>query len=690
MQEAERQRRFQEEERRRSAERRALAAGVASAAPQRDSGYRSANVTQGTFSPAADSYASPNMGQILSSSLAPSQQPSQPVSTAQARREPTSAGAASTLAGAGYASTALPDADPAASARPQSQNPKARGSSLSQGNSRPVQAQPPSSTRGIQASQPQASRVTSTASQAPQAATTGAAGMTRDTSSASRPPDTNKSTFPHAFERWETLSSHFEGLTSYWIRRMEQNNEEIRRDPISQQMSRQITDLSAAGANLFHAVVELQRLRASSERKFQRWFFETRADQERSRETQAQLQSALDAERQARAEETQTYQQAAVVSSDQQMQDLKRELQICKDEARRAWEELGQREQLDRERTFKLRDGYAVDIGGIQVVPQAMMSQEPSMGRPSTHGTTYASAPATSGLQTQGLPPSHTYAEEASPTETDPFSGSGPPPMQTVRPAPTSATHDPYTSTTAHPTISAGPARSVPITSTRPSGTGAGDPERYYRAAQGLPYSAAHGHEPPTAASRQTPATLSENESDDGFALDDRGNVMRDERGNPIPFRTLAALQRRQDDPSPIAEELSSDATREQQRAQTYGRSESSRRVPQTSDSPTVSGQRASQSAPHSSTYATQHPPPRSQERPDYSGAGYGDMDNLAGPEEELPLGEDEGDAEGEWGAVPSGMAGTRHHHPTRLSDVLEEEDERSGGGMSGRDSQIF
>jgi hypothetical protein len=47
-------------------------------------------------------------------------------------------------------------------------------------------------------------------------------------------------------------------------------------------MSRQITDLAAAGANLFQALIELQRLRASSERKFQRWFFETRADQERA------------------------------------------------------------------------------------------------------------------------------------------------------------------------------------------------------------------------------------------------------------------------------------------------------------------------------------------------------------------------------------------------------------------------
>jgi hypothetical protein len=64
-----------------------------------------------------------------------------------------------------------------------------------------------------------------------------------------------------------------------------------------EQMRRQITDLSAAGANLFHAVVELQRLRASSERKFQRWFFETKREQERAREVQGELERLLRAER---------------------------------------------------------------------------------------------------------------------------------------------------------------------------------------------------------------------------------------------------------------------------------------------------------------------------------------------------------------------------------------------------------
>jgi hypothetical protein len=101
------------------------------------------------------------------------------------------------------------------------------------------------------------------------------------------------SNFPHAFERWETLSSHWEGLTSYWVRRLEENSDHLKEKPIAEQMGRQITDLSAAGANLFHAVVELQRLRASSERKFQRWFSETKLEQERARAERDERANAL-------------------------------------------------------------------------------------------------------------------------------------------------------------------------------------------------------------------------------------------------------------------------------------------------------------------------------------------------------------------------------------------------------------
>ncbi|KAI7288033.1 hypothetical protein KC345_g10 [Hortaea werneckii] len=169
-------------------------------------------------------------------------------------------------------------------------NPRPRVSSAPQPESQPRVQSSAGGTRRSQQSQgaprqPSAPQSTAGASQAEQGQRTG------------------PTSFPHAFERWETLSSHWEGLTSYWLHKLEQNTEDIRNTiPNASTLNRQITDLSAAGANLFHAVVELQRLRASSERKFQRWFFETRADTERSSEMQAQMDRQLRLERSAREE----------------------------------------------------------------------------------------------------------------------------------------------------------------------------------------------------------------------------------------------------------------------------------------------------------------------------------------------------------------------------------------------------
>ncbi|KAF3222844.1 hypothetical protein TWF106_005278 [Orbilia oligospora] len=185
---------------------------------------------------------------------------------------------------------------------------------------------------------------------------------------------TTASPFPHAFERWEMLSAQWEGLTRYWNRRLEQHQEEISRDPLAVQMSRNITDLSAAGANLFHAVVELQRLRASSERKFQRWFFETKADQERSREMTSELENTLRNERQKRADAMSkiTKLEKDKATAEKLVEEVRRELQISREEARRAWEELGRREQEERERTNSLRGGHPTLVGGVQVLPMPM------------------------------------------------------------------------------------------------------------------------------------------------------------------------------------------------------------------------------------------------------------------------------------------------------------------------------
>ncbi|TQS38990.1 hypothetical protein Golomagni_00498 [Golovinomyces magnicellulatus] len=186
-----------------------------------------------------------------------------------------------------------------------------------------------------------------------------------------------RSSFPHAFERWETLSAHWEGLTSFWIRRLEENSRETERDPLLQQLSRQVTDLSAAGANLFHAVVELQRLRASSERKFQRWFLETRSELERNQEVHATIERKLQSEVQARVsiEAELAKQEKEKLSNEKKLDEMKRELQISKEEAKRAWDELGRREQEERARVTSLRDGLPTVICGVEVVP--MISGRP-------------------------------------------------------------------------------------------------------------------------------------------------------------------------------------------------------------------------------------------------------------------------------------------------------------------------
>ncbi|OOF90872.1 hypothetical protein ASPCADRAFT_211820 [Aspergillus carbonarius ITEM 5010] len=251
--------------------------------------------------------------------------------------------------------------------------------------------------------------------------------------------------FPHAFERWETLSSHWEGLTGYWIRKLEQNNEALERDPLNQQMARQVTDLSAAGANLFHAVVELQRLRASSERKFQRWFFDTRAEQERSKEMLAELERQVRAERQARAEALASVQKAEgdKVRAEDLLKEMRRELQISKEEARRAWEELGRREQEERDRTNSLRNGEPTLVGGVQVVP--MIPGPPhrqNSNRPPTREGPYAGGENVP--QPTGVTEGQYYGDTpASPTGTDPFV-EGQRPLQEP-PASTSAeTQRPY------------------------------------------------------------------------------------------------------------------------------------------------------------------------------------------------------------------------------------------------------
>ncbi|KAF2192328.1 hypothetical protein K469DRAFT_694451 [Zopfia rhizophila CBS 207.26] len=604
-----------EEERRRSAERRAQAAGVAGTQPTTDPAQRqpqTAPLRQGD----APYPAYPQAGGA-------SRQPERVVPASGGPvNPPISSQAQDTSSGGQHV---RPRTSSQSQQQPRPAPPYQSTPAAASDSRRPqaTHARQPSATAG--SSQPRPGP--SAASQQP----TGASG--------SQPRQSTTSTFPHAFERWETLSSHWEGLTSYWIRRLEQNTDEVRREPLAQQMSRQITDLSAAGANLFHAVVELQRLRASSERKFQRWFYEHRQEQERAQEREAQLERTLQVERDARADAVANMERMATEkkNAERMVMEMKRELQISKEEARRAWEELGRREQEERDRTFSLREGQPTLVGGVQVVPMAG-----GMGR---HGSV---SHRTQGEESYGGGASEQqyYEEGQSPTDTDPFT-EGARHASTLR-------HEPDVPTLSQGTyVPTGATQGTSSSATRPGGSS--QPSNQPQVPAPLhPHRATNAQQPgvqPTTSRpeafyqqpdaylhRETASSIPEDErsyvtshgdetseGDEEYAIDEYGNFILDDTGHRVPYRSL---RQRDSDEYDVQE----DRRRELEHLQHYG----------TAATGSSSYATTSSAGPgYSQGYTTSN-------LPDYSGAGYGN----------------------EW-------AGMRHHHPTRLSDVLEE-DERS------------
>lgn len=412
-----------------------------------------------------------------------------------------------------------------------------------------------------------------------------------------------RTTFPHAFERWETLSSHWEGLTGYWIRKLEQNNNELSQDPLSQQMARQINDLSAAGANLFHAVVELQRLRASSERRFQRWFFDTRAEQEKAREVQADLERQVSTLQLERDDALELRQKADAdrKRAEDLVKEMRRELQISKEEARRAWEELGRREQEERDRTASLRNGEPTVVGGVQVLPMIA-------GMPSRQSSSANRAPvqqdiipypsghaATGGRGQHELTEQEAYHEEPSLTETDPFVETAPRTGQGYHQS--SAAARPPTSSSA--TIVGG------ITS----------------ASQPPPISTS-AHVDPTAGFYQHGRSAIHNEAEPdtvSYVASTEGSEIEGEYGMDQP-----EYHRR--NPHEYAGSEGYDDQEEDDEGEPYD----STPYPPGTSAASVHGY--------------------GQGNVDYSGSGWGGWDSIT----------------------------PRHRHPTRLSDVLEEEDERS------------
>ena len=536
--------------------------------------------------------------------------------------------------------------------------PRQRGATLSTGQPRPVDTTKatPRAASGLP--------VGSMENQAPQAnpssMTAGTSQPRVDRPSAGQPgqpqatqeqtPRSNTSSFPHAFERWEQLSSHWEGLTSFWINRLKQNKEDLDRAPLNQQMARQVTDLSAAGANLFHAVVELQRLRASSERKFQRWFFETRAEQERARETQAKLEEQLRSERQARTETATTSARydneikaayAAKSLADVQVKEMRRELAISKDEARRAWEELGRREQEERDRTLSLKSGQITIVGGVQVVPMSQnLSRQGTVNRPSTRDSQSHPAP----VETPSNEPGYvTYEPARSDTDTDPFTEGGRanpelPPLSSSQAHQQTSNSSSATAVGArgviNPTSQSHPmgTRTVTTTTTTTSG---GTYLRYGPDGSQLPTTQApssfYQHEGTSLHSDDRPASGPEGDgrsyvpsvspslSQDEYDMDSNGEVRRDAAGNPILLHRGTGSE--DSDEYNVAEQL--------RREQMYGRSYGSG----------ISGVEYGSGPPTTAGSATTRAPA------DYEGSGYG-------------------------------VGWEPHHHPSRLSTI--EEDERS------------
>ncbi|MCJ1473486.1 hypothetical protein MMC13_002137 [Lambiella insularis] len=513
----------------------------------------------------------------------------------------------------------------------------------------------------------------------------------------------NTSNFPHAFERWETLSSHWEGLTSYWINRLDVNSDELKGQPLNQQLARQVTDLSAAGANLFHAVVELQRLRASSERKFQRWFYETRSEQERFQERIAESEIEIRTLRQALAEATagKVHIDAEKIAGDraeaeevkrnaeQMVKEMRRELQISRDEARRGWEEIGRMEQAERDRTASLRNGERTLVGGVEVVPMLHggTSRQPSTNRPSTRdGPLSGDTGGLHGAQVQeplespGIGYTN-YDPARSETDTDPFTENGNDQAGQALPRmapPSSSMSQPYqqssttaaaaavqaarsAATTSHPvspqrsaiapSSARQPAAGGTYLSYRPAGTGVQNVSGPFYQQQGtgtaLLQEGSSQQRPQTTEGdeRSYVQSIDETLSEEEYAYDGQGNVRLDAEGRPIMYHHVSGsedsdeynVQAQLDRERLYGAQYGSNATGAE-----YGSGSTASAAPrgrdQTGGTGTTNGQ---------STHGAAAQAPVA-----YDGTGYG------------------------WEAVP------RHHHPTRLSDVLEE-DERSRASPS-------
>jgi hypothetical protein len=500
----------------------------------------------------------------------------------------------------------------AGAARPTTSQPAGQASAATSGASR--QAQPATSFRPTVTTGNL--RPTATTSREPEARTQQQPQQPQQQQQQQAPQQSGSrnNSFPHAFERWEMLSSRWEGLTGYWVSRLEQNRQELSHLPLEQEMSRQITDLAAAGANLFQALIELQRLRASSERKFQRWFFETRADQERAREVSSELERSIRAERQQRADAMAQIKQLEKdkATAEKLAEETRRELQISRDECRRAWEELGRREQEEREITTSLNAGHPALVGGVQVTPMPMPGVPSRSNSQAARPRTAAGPPPAAGSTTSSSGPqpeaqSQSPARGQHPLAQETRYSRDSREMQTPEPEAPEQRQPPQQSSTAAATARTTTAPGTPSPSYPPVQA---PPQQPQQPAQQSFYQQPHAslHEVDQGGVPSVGSPAPTEESSLAFETDENGNIVVDEHGQPVMARRPGDDDEEDDYPE-----------------REWG------------------------------TY------------PSYDGDGYGGNGGSIGY-----------GGSGGVGIGSSWEGYQRHHHPTRLSDVLEEEDERS------------
>lgn len=398
----------------------------------------------------------------------------------------------------------------------------------------------------------------------------------------------------------------------------------------------------------------------------------------------AGMEKTLSQEREARAkaiaeltrvenEKNTSYQ--SKTSAEQVIKEMRREIEVSKQEARRAWEELGRREQEERDRTTSLKAGEPTLVGGVQVVPmmQGAPSRQESSNRPSTREGPYPGVPDTTSALTSAQreaeedePGYTTYDPTRSDTDTDPFTESG-------RAAPHSEPELPPLPTTLPPPQQTPP--SAPITSLPPK-------DSIYPSLQ--PQST----QPPPPSSQNTgtylrygpaaPPTLQQQ----SLPGPQSSSFYQHESASLNPEDRDPRIQAEPDDRSYVTNDTISEddpeldengeIRRPFQRRQGFGSEDSDEYdVQEALERERMNGQRYGTTAGGGSGIGMAGV--EYGRGPTTGGAVVGGSNNGAGGSVQSVGGQAyDGSGYGPgWEAMP------RHHHPTRLSDVLEE-DERS------------